>query len=180
MTRALLQQALEALELADYHLAPNINISTKLQKPMAAIREYLAPMIHQGAAMTDIVMRLQKHALSDPHDEREVMHAPLLREAADEIETLRAKLETWKTRFERQFDLAEKLQEQLIAITKERDELQEQLVKSNKYADHLGMSLRDVKKERDELQEQLSRYAQKVRKKMSQMKFKNGRTRTYD
>lgn len=38
----------------------------------------------------DIIERLRKHALPDPHDEREVMHAPLLREAAKEIEQLRA------------------------------------------------------------------------------------------
>jgi len=40
----------------------------------------------------DIVERLRKHALPDPHDEREVLHAPLLREAAAEIEALRRKL----------------------------------------------------------------------------------------
>ena len=33
-----------------------------------------------------IVERLRQHALPDPHDEREVMHAPLLKEAADLIE----------------------------------------------------------------------------------------------
>jgi len=39
--------------------------------------------------MNDLVRRLRQHALPDPHDEREVMHAPLLTEAADEIEKLR-------------------------------------------------------------------------------------------
>ena len=34
----------------------------------------------------NIVKRLRQHALPDPHDEREVMHAPLLKEAADLIE----------------------------------------------------------------------------------------------
>lgn len=34
----------------------------------------------------NIVERLRQHALPDPHDEREVMHAPLLKEAADLIE----------------------------------------------------------------------------------------------
>ncbi len=37
----------------------------------------------------DITQRLRDHALPDPNDEREVMHAPLLREAADEIDRLR-------------------------------------------------------------------------------------------
>ena len=41
-----------------------------------------------------IIERLRKHALPDPHDEREVMHAPLLREAADEIEQLRKAIST--------------------------------------------------------------------------------------
>lgn len=41
-----------------------------------------------------IVEQLRNHALSDPSDEREVMHAPLLREAADWIERLRAENET--------------------------------------------------------------------------------------
>lgn len=36
--------------------------------------------------MSSIVERLRQHALPDPHDEREVMHAPLLKEAADLIE----------------------------------------------------------------------------------------------
>lgn len=40
----------------------------------------------------DIVRRLRQHALPDPHDEREVLHAPLLSEAADEIEALRYSL----------------------------------------------------------------------------------------
>ena len=40
----------------------------------------------------DIVRRLRQHALPDPHDDREVLHAPLLREAADEIEALRYSL----------------------------------------------------------------------------------------
>ena len=40
--------------------------------------------------MTDLIERLRQHALPDPHDEREVLHAPLLRDAADEIERLRA------------------------------------------------------------------------------------------
>lgn len=39
-----------------------------------------------------IVERLRKHALPDPHDEREVMHAPLLREAADLIEQQAARI----------------------------------------------------------------------------------------
>jgi hypothetical protein len=35
----------------------------------------------------DVVKRLRNHAMPDPHDE--VLRAPLLREAADEIEKLR-------------------------------------------------------------------------------------------
>jgi septal ring factor EnvC (AmiA/AmiB activator) len=42
--------------------------------------------------MSDIVDRLRQHALPDPHDEREVLHAPLLSEAADEIESLSQQL----------------------------------------------------------------------------------------
>ena len=38
----------------------------------------------------DIVEKLRNHAMPDPNDEREVLHAPLLKEAADEIERLRA------------------------------------------------------------------------------------------
>ena len=37
----------------------------------------------------DIIERLRQHALPDPHDEREVLLAPLLREAAEEIRNLR-------------------------------------------------------------------------------------------
>lgn len=40
----------------------------------------------------DIVQRLRNHALPDPHDEREVLHAPLLSEAADTIDRLRDEL----------------------------------------------------------------------------------------
>lgn len=40
----------------------------------------------------DITRRLRNHALPDACDEREVMHAPLLREAADEIERLKKAL----------------------------------------------------------------------------------------
>jgi hypothetical protein len=42
--------------------------------------------------MSDIVERLRKHALPDPHDEREVLHAPMLKEAANEIDSLRTQL----------------------------------------------------------------------------------------
>lgn len=43
-----------------------------------------------------LVERLRKHALPDPHDEREVMHAPLLREAASALEGLQAENERLK------------------------------------------------------------------------------------
>jgi len=49
--------------------------------------------------MSDIVDRLRQHALPDPHDEREVLHAPLLSEAADIIEAQRQQLaecQAWK------------------------------------------------------------------------------------
>jgi len=36
----------------------------------------------------DLVEKLRKHALPDPHDEREVLHAPLLRNSANRIERL--------------------------------------------------------------------------------------------
>ena len=41
-----------------------------------------------------LVRRLRQHALPDPHDEREVLHAPLLTEAADAIERLWAAMAT--------------------------------------------------------------------------------------
>jgi len=54
----------------------------------------------------DITRRLRNHAMPDPNDEREVMHAPLLREAADEIERLRnllqrgqMQLEKWQDKY---------------------------------------------------------------------------------
>ena len=40
----------------------------------------------------DLIRSLRNHALPDPYDEREVMHAPLLREAADELARLRAEV----------------------------------------------------------------------------------------
>lgn len=46
--------------------------------------------------MSDLVKRLRNHALPDPYDEREVMHAPLLREAADALEQLLAERDEWK------------------------------------------------------------------------------------
>ena len=36
--------------------------------------------------MKNLVRKLRQHALPDPYDEREVMHAPLLTKAADRIE----------------------------------------------------------------------------------------------
>ena len=65
--------------------------------------------------MSDIVDRLRQHALPDPHDEREVLHAPLLSEAADEIKSLRRQLaeanETLKDHGEIQADLCRQLAE---------------------------------------------------------------------
>lgn len=52
----------------------------------------------------DLVTRLRNHALPDPHDEREVLHAPLLREAADEIDRLRAAMLTGASILERDGD----------------------------------------------------------------------------
>lgn len=42
-----------------------------------------------AADPSDVERRLRQHALPDPFDEREVMHAPLLTEAADAITRLR-------------------------------------------------------------------------------------------
>jgi hypothetical protein len=65
--------------------------------------------------MSDIVDRLRQHALPDPHDEREVLHAPLLSEAADIIEAQRQQLaeanETLKDHGEIQADLCKQLSE---------------------------------------------------------------------
>lgn len=44
--------------------------------------------------MSRLSKRLRSHALPDPNDEREVLHAPLLREAANEIDRLREALQT--------------------------------------------------------------------------------------
>jgi len=49
---------------------------------------------------TPLITRLRQHALSDPHDEREVLHAPLLREAADRIEQLERDLAEARERIE--------------------------------------------------------------------------------
>ena len=49
--------------------------------------------------MNSLVERLRQYALPDPHDEREVMHAPLLKETADLIEQQAARiaeLEAWR------------------------------------------------------------------------------------
>jgi hypothetical protein len=50
-------------------------------------------MTHDNAGL---VRRLHQHALPDPHDEREVLHAPLLTEAADRIEQLTAERDALK------------------------------------------------------------------------------------
>ena len=50
--------------------------------------------------MNSIVERLRQHALPDPQDEREVMHAPLLREAADLIEQQAARIAELEAAFE--------------------------------------------------------------------------------
>lgn len=44
--------------------------------------------------MTDLIERLRQHALPDQHDEREVLHAPLLRDAADEIDLLMEQMDS--------------------------------------------------------------------------------------
>jgi hypothetical protein len=46
----------------------------------------------EASAVNSLVMRLRQHALPDPYDEREVLHAPLLIEAADKIEKLQRNL----------------------------------------------------------------------------------------
>ena len=40
-----------------------------------------------------LIRRLRQHALPDPHDEREVLHAPLLVEAANALEELEKEIE---------------------------------------------------------------------------------------
>lgn len=57
-------------------------------RPYKAGFEAMYERMHGGTTM-DIIERLRQHALPDPHDEREVLHAPLLREAAEEIRRLR-------------------------------------------------------------------------------------------
>ena len=39
----------------------------------------------EALRLAQLIKRLRQYAMPDPHDEREVMHAPLLREAADAI-----------------------------------------------------------------------------------------------
>lgn len=48
-----------------------------------------APPADVAGRLAGLVRRLRQHALPDPHDEREVLHAPLLMEAADELERLK-------------------------------------------------------------------------------------------
>ena len=43
-------------------------------------------MTTETVRLDALVRRLRQHALPDPHDEREVLHAPLLTEAADALE----------------------------------------------------------------------------------------------
>ena len=43
--------------------------------------------------MSDLDIRLRRAALPDPNDEREVMHAPLMHEAAAELARLTAEVE---------------------------------------------------------------------------------------
>ena len=50
--------------------------------------------------MESLVRRLRKHALLDSHDEREVLHAPLMYKAANEIERLQRELAECQIAFE--------------------------------------------------------------------------------
>lgn len=73
---------------------------------------------HEGDPMTadveKMVARLRWHALSDPHDEREVTHAPLLREAADLLESLLSETARLENARNGAVQLAERYRERLL------------------------------------------------------------------
>lgn len=74
--------------------------------------------------MSDLVKRLRNHALPDPYDEREVMHAPLLREAADLIEALVKERQDDVLAYNTLFGELQAALEELAALRKQIDELQ--------------------------------------------------------
>ena len=67
----------------------------------------------------DIIKQLRNHALPDPYDEREVMHAPLLRAAADEIEKLRKERDDLHMDYRMKCDVESK--ELLTKLTRYRE-----------------------------------------------------------
>jgi hypothetical protein len=94
--------------------------------------------------MIDIIKRIRQHTLPDPHDERGVLHAPLLREAADTIESLCQKLDKanqleigyfesnkqlaeWTALFS-EWDSPGEVHESLIGLQKDINVLQQQLI----------------------------------------------------
>lgn len=68
--------------------------------------------------MENLVRRLQQHALPDPHDEREVLHAPLLREAADRIRELEAELDLRTKTAHRYAEEYQRLKDELAELKK--------------------------------------------------------------
>lgn len=56
----------------------------------------------EGGGMSDnLLRRLRQHALPDPYDEREVLHAPLLRQAANALDTLTRERDALRAEAER-------------------------------------------------------------------------------
>lgn len=73
---------------------------------------------------TDLIARLHEWALPDPHDEREVMNAPLLRRAADAIESLEQQVAALQQGGDaKAVQRMQDLENLVAALTKERDEL---------------------------------------------------------
>lgn len=80
--------------------------------------------------MMTLIERLRQHALPDPHDEREVLHAPLLKEAADLLESQAARiaeLEAERDNFHMEYRMkcdveTKQLHEQLAALRRKIDE----------------------------------------------------------
>lgn len=72
----------------------------------------------------DLIERLREWALPDPHDEREVIGAPLLRRAADALESLEQQVAALVAERAKSAEQYVARLNQIDALTKERDELE--------------------------------------------------------
>ena len=104
--------------------------------------------------MNSLVERLRQYALPDPHDEREVMHAPLLKETADLIEQQAARiaeLEAWRDSWVKcpEGAAAQRIKE----LEQQRDEWKAEAIYLRGLSAETvaGQELAIVKQQRDEL-----------------------------